>query len=271
MPVSTTGLALPLPPVELRFMGESDEKLIDVGDELAGLLVSHGLTDAASILDVGCGYGRLALGILHSTHHRGPYLGFDILARHVEWCQTRLSPSFPTMRFVRLDVRNERYNPKGTIEATQATFPTGAGSIDVIAMFSVYTHLYRPDIERYLAETRRVLRPGAVAVTTWFLFDEARLPQVTSEQSMHRMIHVLDSVTRYSDEGNPLRAIAYDQGAVEGMARAAGLEITAVERGTWAGEPGRSYQDVVVFRRPSGGLGRFVARVFGRQPGGSSA
>jgi SAM-dependent methyltransferase len=88
-----SGQAIPLPPARLRFMRESDEQLIATGDELAGLLAEYGMTADADVLDVGCGYGRLALGILHATDHRGPYLGFDILPRHVDWCRTMISPA----------------------------------------------------------------------------------------------------------------------------------------------------------------------------------
>jgi SAM-dependent methyltransferase len=116
-------------------------------------------------------------------------------------------------------------------------------------LFSVCTHLYREEIERYLLEIRRVLRPGGVAVTTWLLFDAARLPRVTSSAARYPMVHELDAVTRYADERDPLRAIAYDEGAVREMARVARLEIVAIERGTWAGEPGRVFQDLVVLRR----------------------
>ena len=76
-----SGRPIPLPPAGLRFMGEDDERLMRLSDELAELLVAYGLTANASILDVRCGYGRLALGILHATDHRGRYLGFDILRR----------------------------------------------------------------------------------------------------------------------------------------------------------------------------------------------
>jgi SAM-dependent methyltransferase len=230
-------------------MGENDEQLIQVGDELAGLLVDHGLTRDSSLLDVGCGYGRLALGILHSTDHQGPYLGFDILTRQIEWCRTTISPRFPAMRFVHLDIRNGRYNPEGAIEPTKAAYPTRSAGTDMCALFSVFTHLYRPDIEHYLKEIRRVLRPGGVAVTTWFLFDEARLPAATSSAATYPMVHVLDETTRYTEAENPLRAIAYHEDAVRTMARGAGLEVGPIERGTWAGEPGRVFQDVVVFRR----------------------
>jgi len=244
-----SGRPLPLPPEPLRFMGEDDERLIRQGDELAGLLVAYGMTADASVLDAGCGYGRLALGILHSTDHRGSYLGFDILPRQIAWCRTTITPTFPKMRFVHLDIRNGRYNPKGTIEPTEASFPARSARTDVCALFSVFTHLYRPDVERYLHEIHRVLRPGGVAITTWLLFDDARLPHATSSTALYPMVHVLDEVTRYSEEGDPLRAIAYEEGAVRGMVRAAGLEVVALDRGTWAGEPGRVTQDVVVLRR----------------------
>ncbi|HSS36772.1 MAG TPA: class I SAM-dependent methyltransferase [Patescibacteria group bacterium] len=246
---SRSGRPLPLPPAKLRFMGENDERFVQVGDELAALLVAYGLTPDSVVLDVGCGYGRLGLGILHSTDHRGRYLGFDILQPQIDWCRTTISPSFPMMRFAHLDIRNERYNPGGTIEPAKASFPARSASTDVCALFSVFTHLYRPDIERYLDEIRRVLRPGGVAVTTWFLFDQARLPDATSSSATYPMIHVLDEVTRYSEDGNPLRAIAYEESAVRGMARTAGLEVLAVDRGTWTGEPGRVFQDIVVLRR----------------------
>lgn len=244
-----SGQPIPLPPEKLRFMNENDEQLIQVADELAGLLVSYGLTDSSSVLDVGCGYGRLAMGLLHATDHHGPYLGFDIQARSIDWCQSALTPLFPSMRFVHLDVRNGRYNPKGTIDPTTMSFPARSASIDACALISVFTHFYRADIERYMAEIRRVLRPGGFAVVTWFLFDEARLPRATSSEATYPMIHELDAETRYTKEGDPLRAIAYHEDAMRAMAGAARLEVRTIDRGTWAGEPGRVFQDVVVLAR----------------------
>ena len=230
-------------------MNEDDEGLIRIGDELAGILVEHGLTPDASVLDVGCGYGRLALGILHATDHRGAYLGFDILRRQIEWCRTTITPAFPKVRFVHLDVRNARYNPKGTLEASEATFPARSAATDLCALFSVFTHMYRADIEGYLAEIRRVLRPGGVAVTTWFVLDAARIPLAAAPDAMYPMVHTLDATTRYADATDPLRAIAYDEDAVRAMVAAARLEVVTVVRGTWAGEPGRTVQDIVVLRR----------------------
>ena len=244
-----SGQPLPLPPDKLRFMGEDDDRLLKVADELAGLLIRYGLETSDSVLDVGCGYGRLALGLLHSTDHRGPYLGFDIQARSIDWCSSALTPQFPSMRFVHLDVQSDRYNPKGSIDPTTASFPARSADVDVCALFSVVTHLYRADIQRYMAEIRRVLRPGGLAVVTWFLYDEARVPLITSSEATYPMVHELDAHTRYMKAGEPLRAIAYHEQAMQAMARAARLEVKAIEHGTWTGEPGPFFQDIVVFAR----------------------
>ena len=238
----------------MRFMREDDERLIAVGDELAGLLVEQGLTADGSVLDVGSGYGRLALGILHSLDFRGRYLGFDILPRHVAWCAQTITPAFPTMRFAHLDIRNERYNPAGMLDPATVGFPAPSARTGFCALFSVFTHLHRPVVERYLHEIHRVLEPGGTAVTTWFLFDAARLPTITSSAATYPMVHVLDEVSRYADADDPLQAIAYDEAAVRGWAAAARLEVVSIDHGTWAGEPGRTFQDLVILQRTTDDL-----------------
>src|SRR6478609_4505133 len=242
----------PLPPERLRFMGESDDGLLATGVELAQLTLWYGLPVDGSILDVGCGYGRLAMGFASGTDFRGRYQGFDILRKQIAWCREEFTPVEPNYTFTHLDVRNARYNPKGKVDPTRLRFPAETASVDCVALFSVFTHFYRADIERYLTEIRRVLKPGGIAVTSWLLTDEARLPLVTDPEGVYPMIHRLDEHTVYSDKEDPLRAIAFDEAFVRSLVAAAGLEIKVLERGTWAGEEGRSFQDMVVLRRPGG-------------------
>jgi SAM-dependent methyltransferase len=232
-------------------MSEDDERLVAIGRGLAQLLVDHGLTETSAVIDVGSGYGRLTLGIFELLRYRGRYLGFDILPRHVEWCARHLTRIAPNVRFRHLDVRNERYNPGGRIDPAAMRFPAGSASFDVAAVFSVFTHLDRGSCGRYLVELARVLRPGGVAVTTWFAFDDDRLPAMGSEQASYRMEHVLEVGVRTSFPDNPLRAIAFEESLVRRMVADAGLEVESVARGTWAGEPGRTFQDVFVLRRDS--------------------
>lgn len=238
----------PLPPTRLRFMNEDDARFVQTGQELAATLYAHGLTADSRLLDIGSGYGRLAVGLMN-TGYAGRYLGFDILRRHVRWCQRNLTTD-PRYRFAHLDVVNARYNPEGSIVAAQARFPAPDRSRDYCALFSVFTHFYADDIRRYLAEIHRVLVPGGLAAATWFLFDDARVPAITGERSAFRLVHQLDEVTRYETTEDPLKAIGYDEGFARRLVAEAGLEVVSVTRGSWAGDqPVGQYQDLVVVRR----------------------
>lgn len=70
---------LPIPPQQLRFMGESEEQYLRIGD---GLVLSiRRLSDfgaQAAIVDIGSGYGRLAHA-LQRAGFEGTYRGFEIL------------------------------------------------------------------------------------------------------------------------------------------------------------------------------------------------
>jgi len=248
-----TSAELPLPPVSLRFMGEDDAQYLAIGRGLADLLGEFGLTDDSRMLDVGCGYGRLAIGILGSRRFRGTYLGFDILRGHIRWCRESITRAFPNVRFEVLNLHNERYNPAGRLDPTTARFPARSGSMDLCAATSVFTHLDLPTTEHYLDEIRRVLRPGGVAVTTWFIYDDARLPAATSDQSKFPMRTQVGAVNRIAFPEEPLKAIGYDEAYVRTSVVAAGLAVVTIEHGRWDGSAsGRTTQDLVVLRREGG-------------------
>ena len=247
---------IPLPPDQLRFMRETDEKFLTTADQLARLLLANGLQADSSVLDAGCGYGRLAVGLLRSGDFAGSYLGFDILPRHIAWCNATIGRVSTRYTFKHLDLLNQRYNPTGLLDADVAEYPAADGSFDMCALFSVFTHLYRPTVEHYLNEIERVLRPGGVAVTSWLVFDDERLPEVVSDSAAYplRLEHADGS--RYMLEEDPLRAIGFERDAVAAMAGKAGLEVASIELGYWAGgkigvKPGAEFQDIVILTKPS--------------------
>jgi SAM-dependent methyltransferase len=244
-------LALPLPPSELRFMGEDDERFAAMGDGfVADMIELCALRADAAVLDIGSGYGRLAHGLAR-REFEGAYLGLEILPRHVGWCQEHITPaSGGRYEFVHLDVRNDRYNPAGAMAANEVTFDVADGSVDVAVLTSVFTHMYAADIERYLAQLRRVLRPGGRALTTFFALDETwREAQLAGRVEM-AMTHVLDAHCRYHNANDPLHAISYTPAWIRGAVARAGLRVFAVRLGTWCGRPGAlGYQDTFVLQR----------------------
>jgi SAM-dependent methyltransferase len=255
--ISGTATAIPMPPTKLRLMGDSDERFVASGVQLASLLYRLGLEDDHEILDVGCSVGRLAIGLMAGTAFRGRYVGFDVMPEQVLWARRTLPTVAPNYRFRHVDVRNDRYNPNGEVEPTDLRFPARSGGFHMASLFSIFTHFYKEDIALYLRELRRVLRPGGTVVATWFLYDDDSYEAAVD--SAYPMIHRLDDVTIYNDADDPLRAIAFHESAVREMVAAAGLELVDIEHGTWKGGPGPEFQDVVVLRKPPAGAPTRVA------------
>jgi len=124
-----------------------------------------GLGPRSRFLDFGCGPGRLAVGLIASGWS-GTYLGVEVNQRHVHWATESITSHFPHFRFVHVDAANDRYNPAGS---QTPSLPSEDASIDLIAAFSVFTHMVSDDIKTYLEEFRRILSPGGRAFITVFM------------------------------------------------------------------------------------------------------
>ena len=271
----STGSALevPLPPLRLRLHKDSDDNFRMMAGHLAQVLYRLGLRDEDALLDVGCGVGRLAIGLLDEPRFRGRYVGFDVSAKHVRWARRHLQPLSPRFRFRLVDVHNERYNPDGALTGDAVRFPVRSDAFDTACLFSVFTHFEAEDVATYLHELHRVLRPGGRAVATWFLWDEGRRHDV--ETGDYPMVHQRDEHVLYADPERPLFAIAHHLDAVRALVADAGLDVERIELGTWAHGPGPEVQDVVVLRKPvpppipwprrvSSGVGRRLSRLRAR-------
>ena len=245
--ITGTDVQIPLPPPRLRLMKDSDEDFVNRAVSLAELLYRLGLADDDELLDVGCSVGRLAIGLLAGTNFNGRYVGFDVMRKQVRWARQNLTPVAPRCLFRHVDARNDRYNPRGSVEPADLRFPARDNGFHMAALFSVFTHFYKEDIAVYLAELKRALRPGGTVVATWFLYDDGSYDAAVN--SAYPMTHRLDDVTIYTNAEDPLRAIAFHQKHVEAMVADAGLEIATIEHGKWKGGPGPEFQDVVVLRK----------------------
>lgn len=240
----------PLPPGELRFMAESDAAFLRIGNDCLAELQAEGLADTGDLLDVGSGYGRLAHALLRSPSFRGSYEGFDVLARHVAWCQQNLAPHAPRFCFRHIDVFHERYNRGGVLAPGSFPFPYASRSFDVVSLFSIFTHFFESDIQHYLGEIARLLRPGGFCHATFFLSTPYRHQRIVSTECPLRMAQPLNDHTWYHNPNDKLHAICHDLAHVERWIAAAGLTIGQVRFGNWTGEPGQGYQDTIVMKAP---------------------
>ncbi len=65
---------------------------------------------------------------------------------------------------------------------------------------SVFTHLTQVQAEAYLAELSRVLEPGGILLTSWFLFDKRDFPMMQEDQN-----------TLFINEFDVRNAVIYDR------------------------------------------------------------
>jgi SAM-dependent methyltransferase len=120
-----------------------------IGKVERAILDYAGLRDGMSLVDIGCGSGRLASNL---SDLRIDYLGTDVVQDLLDHARTRANRSF---RFVR---------------HTDLTLPVPDSSIDIACAFSVFTHLRHEETFLYLADIRRALKPGGKLVLSFLEF-----------------------------------------------------------------------------------------------------
>ncbi len=229
-------------------MAETDEDFYQIGLEKITLLKQYGFRKNSSLLDLGCGYGRLPYAMIASLNYTGQYLGLDILPRHIRWCQDVLTSRHPHYRFAVIDVQNDRYNPQGLMDARAFTFDLPAACFDFVCLFSVFTHMHEPEIAHYLSEILRVLKPDGKCLATFFLYDEDRLSLINAPDHLFNMPYRLNDHTLYHNAADQLHAICYRKDHVLSMISGAAGKLLDCTYGAWA-RGSSMYQDLVVFSK----------------------
>lgn len=102
-----------------------------------------------SILDFGCGCGRVLAGWEHFIGEHSKLFGFDINPSLIEFCQKNIP-------FARTAVSG--YFPP---------LPLGDASVDFAYAGSVWTHLSLPAAMQWAGEFARVIAPGGIAMMSY--------------------------------------------------------------------------------------------------------
>jgi ubiquinone/menaquinone biosynthesis C-methylase UbiE len=182
----------------------------------------------------------------------------------IDWCSANITGGqdadspvrHPNFTFAWLDVASHMYNPRGAQAAAGLRLPVEDGSIDRLFLFSVFTHMFEPDIRGYLGEFARVLKPSGAGLATWFMIDEDALNSVRESGSLMgekiRFGHRISMNCWISDIHQPLGAVGFSEPAIHDMVTTAGLHVTTTVHGYWSGvhpNIGQGGQDITVLGR----------------------
>ena len=235
-----------VPPKGIIFTGSGDFREIGVRFlrhfiELGDLKPNH------TVLDVGCGIGRMAVPLTGYLSKEGSYTGFDIVPTGIKWCTRVISSRFPNFTFALADIRNDTYNPTGHSEASDYRFPYPDNHFDFTLLTSIFTHLLPHDLENYLSEITRTLKPGGRCLITYCLVTPDVMPYIQSGETQPVFTHDLGDYWT-NDPDHPESAIAYPDSFIRSLYGRFGLTIAEpVRYGSWSGRSEYlDYQDIVV-------------------------
>jgi SAM-dependent methyltransferase len=251
-------LGLPLPPKRDRSAVAVD--FLPKAFRSLNLLVGLGhLRRDGSVLDVGCGVGRITYALAHYLSASGRYEGFDAVPRWVEWNRKTITSRLPNFQFRLVEARNAVYNRRGQADARRLRFPYDDETFDTALVESVFQHNRVPVVRHYLTEIGRVLRRGGRCVVTSFLLRRGSLATDQRADGLN-FTYALDDAWSASAR-TPEIGIAFEAPRFEHWVAEAGLALAEFHRGDWHGNgPGIAYQDVIVLEKPRGRRGRCAPR-----------
>jgi SAM-dependent methyltransferase len=234
---------IPVPPPEFRALvnGEPiDEALhAQIGLELFHLLRDRcNLEPSSTVLDIGCGCGRVATPLADYLGD-GVYHGVDIVLPMVKWCRKNITVRHPNFHFHHADLANTFYRGRGR-RADRYVFPFPDQTFDVVFATSVFTHLVPASAHQYAREIARVLKSGSGrALVTFFLTNDA--VRMREETLPLKFPHKRDGSVGYPND--PEAVVAYEESVARRMLEDASLTIEHLSLGAWSHNPGWTGQD----------------------------
>ncbi len=147
---------------------KDDSYYIKSAESEATRLAQRGCTKASSVLDLGCGQGRLAIGLLRVIGEL-QYTGMDVDADSLALCRKMIQARHPSYRFEHLNAYNSRYNPNGTPLDENFHINVPDASQDFVYLYSVFSHMTQEDMMVYLREIHRMLSSAGLLFFTTFV------------------------------------------------------------------------------------------------------
>lgn len=205
------------------------------------------------ILDMRCGPGRMARPLTKILSKTGEYHGVDIVKPFINWCGKNYN-KFNDFHFDHADIFSTHYNREGKLSAATYQFFFKDNYFDFIFSTSLFTHMLLNEIDHYLGEMRRVLKPGARCWNTILVMDNVAAERAAKldPSDPHYMPHVIEhGRVKFAD--NPTGQIAFYEEPIRALHDRNGLEILEIRYGPLSGRKDNvraGGQDIVIARKP---------------------
>lgn len=218
-----------------------------------------GLDPAMTFLEIGSGAGRDAFQLIDFIGASGRYIGIDVQRESIAWCENNIGRKHPNFSFHHFNAEHELHNPLATKTTLDFVLPAADGSVDRVALGSVFTHIFEDEVRYYMKEIARVLKQDGLCYATFFLYEievvEASRRNNLTQYNL-RFDHARGEGCYVNDLRYPTGAVAFTDEKMRAMIADAGLELARPYlKGMWSGfhPPGvaEDGQDVAVLRRAS--------------------
>jgi len=208
-----------------------------------------------SILDVGCGCGRIAAALTQYVDQKSHYVGIDIVPGLIDFARNFITPRYPSFEFLLLNQGSTSYDSwrqKGA-ETGIATLTEAvpAESIDLAISVSLFTHLDYPAALEMLTSIHQVLKNDGRVFMTVFVLDAIARDSIEAGRTPFSFKQRTPGGKLFAERSDdPTFAVAYNDALLDELVSSAGFQIDRRVRGYWSiGGIGETFQDVLVLKK----------------------
>lgn len=197
-------------------------------NEARRLVENFSCNSSSRVLDIGCGQGRLAIGLARIIGEL-PYIGLDVDEWSIRWCQKHIHSSHPSYTFERINVFNERYNRLAAAQPDTFRFGLKNESVDLAYLYSVFSHMEERDMRAYLSEIHRMLTENGNLFFTTFVEENVE------DFSINPPGYI------FQKNSGALHVVRFRKNYLLEIVESAGFEIIGFSHGTEADEQSAIY------------------------------
>ncbi|MFL5295972.1 MAG: class I SAM-dependent methyltransferase [Phenylobacterium sp.] len=208
------------------------------------------LTEASTVLDLGCGCGRMAIPFVNFLTE-GRFYGCDVWPEGIAWCEENLTSRGNASFHLQPAANNYYFTDFEASKKNDFKLEwLEDGVLDASYAISVFTHLIREDAQSYLSEIARGTKVGGLGYFTFFVIDKY-FAAYRDRTGNHAALSEskTDPGCFYAYSGQDFFG-GFTMDALQEMLAEAGWAIIGFELGSWAAKPGAiNYQDTFIVER----------------------